>query len=154
MLTEDQRQRFWAKVAIIDDADSCWHWTAAIDRGGYGRTAFHSRPIGAHRIAYALANGLDVPPELCVLHRCDNRKCVRPSHLFLGTHKDNMRDMQQKGRVHTKNKAARLRNPADLTPREIEEIRTLRQQGRFYHVISRMFRVAIFTVCKIEQGRL
>lgn len=88
-------ERFWAKV---DKGDGCWEWTGGRANRGYG----HVEPVrgqnrSAHRVSWELTNG-PIPDGLWVLHRCDNPPCVRPSHLFLGTHADNMRDMEAKGR--------------------------------------------------------
>jgi hypothetical protein len=155
MLTEDQRRRFWAKVVIVDDADSCWLWTAFKDRNGYGRTAFRGGSINAHRFAYMLQHNLSEPPDLCVLHHCDVPACVRPSHLFLGTRADNMRDRHQKGRYSTKKpKRESLKKGIDLSVEDIEKIRAMRRKGEGYVYLSRLFKVNIFTICKIEQGRL
>lgn len=88
--------RFWEKV---DKSGECWTWTAAKYPSGYGIfvTRKGDSPEGAHRVAFRLAIG-DIPEGMQVLHRCDNRACVRPTHLFVGTQLDNMRDMQSKGR--------------------------------------------------------
>lgn len=86
--------RFWAKV---DKGADCWEWSAHRMPNGYGIINIDSSPRLAHRTAWELAYGA-IPDELWVLHRCDNPACVRPDHLFLGTAKDNMQDMHQKGR--------------------------------------------------------
>jgi hypothetical protein len=89
-------QRFWAKV---DKSDGCWVWTANKLPRGYGLFQFASRKaVTAHRLSYEMANG-PIPAGLFVLHRCDNPSCVRPDHLFAGTHTDNMCDAARKGRL-------------------------------------------------------
>jgi hypothetical protein len=88
--------RFWEKV---DKAGGCWLWTAAKGSNGYGNFVAYKgeAPTGAHRMSWELTFG-EIPDGGFVLHRCDNRLCVRPSHLFLGTQADNLRDMHAKGR--------------------------------------------------------
>ncbi len=90
-------ERFWEKVDSRGIND-CWNWTAYISTNGYGIFGENrNKNVGAHRKAWELTNG-KIPNKLCVLHKCDNRKCVNPSHLFLGSHSDNTRDMDRKGR--------------------------------------------------------
>lgn len=91
--------RFWAKVHK-HPGDGCWVWTASVIRSGYGRFGLQgagARTVGAHRFSFELANG-PIPDGMCICHRCDNPKCVRPSHLFLGSFSDNTRDAINKGR--------------------------------------------------------
>lgn len=99
---QDPRARVLANMQA-DPISGCWNWTLRADRAGYGRVKvtgfgragnFVDR---AHRYAWAAFNG-PVPDGMHVLHRCDNRRCCNPGHLFLGTHDDNMADMIAKGR--------------------------------------------------------
>jgi hypothetical protein len=89
------RARFWAKVSKTDD---CWNWIGAIGETGYGNFGIGYRTYRAHRLSYEMHYG-PIPSGMLVCHKCDNRKCVRPDHLFIGTHKDNMTDCSEKGRL-------------------------------------------------------
>ena len=75
----------------------CWEWTRALDKGGYGIFNVNRKPVSAHRWSYEYFKG-KIPKGLYVLHKCDNPKCIRPSHLFLGTNQDNTKDRHIKGR--------------------------------------------------------
>jgi len=89
--------RFMAKVELIP-FHPCWEWTGFKSVRGYGQMATTGiKKEEVHRISYKLFKG-EIPAGMCVCHKCDNPGCVNPDHLFLGTQKDNMRDMRKKGR--------------------------------------------------------
>lgn len=94
--------RFWTKVdkngpTIRSELGPCWVWTASTMPSGYGQFGMAYNVLAAHRVAWTLVNG-PIPDGQFVLHRCDNRPCVNPSHLFLGSKRDNTQDMVRKGR--------------------------------------------------------
>lgn len=90
-------RQYWSKVNKT--TSECWEWTGTKNRDGYGqfgRGVF--LPKLAHRAAWVLTYG-PIPEGMCVLHRCDNPGCVNPSHLWLGTHADNVADRHKKCRT-------------------------------------------------------
>ena len=95
--------RFWKQVNFSGSQvkhvklnGRCWEWLGYISSWGYGQIKINGKMQKAHRASFAFEN--KIPNGMLVLHKCDNPKCVRPSHLFLGTNRDNMRDMISKGR--------------------------------------------------------
>jgi hypothetical protein len=108
---------FWATGERDGD---CLLWPLSGNQGGYGHVWLRGRLRQTHRLAWELTHG-PIPPGLCVLHRCDVRRCYNPDHLWVGTKDDNNKDRSAKGR------SARLSggsNPnASLTAAQAEEIR-------------------------------
>ena len=92
------QERFWSKINISNKND-CWNWNAGCFKNGYGEFEYKGKPIYAHRMSWILTFG-EIPQDLFVCHKCDNRFCVNPDHLFLGTQQDNVNDMIQKGRIN------------------------------------------------------
>lgn len=91
---------FWSKVAVLKSSNLCWEWEASLDTKGYGQFKPRSQlpPMRAHRVAWEIYYGRNVPDGAHILHSCDNPKCCNPYHLRPGTHNDNMADKVARGR--------------------------------------------------------
>lgn len=96
-MKKNDESRFWSKVS---KTQTCWLWTDSKHTQGYGFFLSNKKQWKAHRYSWLLAHG-QIPKGMCVLHKCDNRMCVRPSHLFLGSKRDNNLDAIRKGRYRS-----------------------------------------------------
>jgi hypothetical protein len=128
--------------------DGCWEWKGVLKKDGYGKIGTKDT---AHRRSYEYTYGI-IPKGMCVCHSCDNRKCVNPSHLFLGSLKDNMRDMVKKGRNATGSKIG----TSKLTEEMVLEIRKMRIEGKEYQELCDNFGVCwetIAVICRNKQWK-
>lgn len=152
---DDYETHFWTKVR---KTDSCWEWTAArgwnngVPNSGYGQYNVHRKGVYAHRYAWEITNG-PIPEKTLVLHKCDNPICVRPDHLFLGTHNDNMADMTMKGR-RSRVGSPGLSNPrAKLTKEQADAIRLKHLYfQKTQHELAREYGVCQTTISRVTRG--
>lgn len=144
--------RFWSKV---QRSSGCWEWTGSL-QSGYGqlRVCTDSRvPMArAHRVSWEIHYG-PVPDDLCVLHRCDNRKCVRPDHLFVGTRRDNARDMVAKGRHHRAHLRGERHPSARLNAAGAAEVLRRARGGESLTSLARAYGISISAVWALKNGR-
>ena len=171
-------KRFWARVnkdgptpEHLPELGPCWIWTGPPDASGYGRIGCGLRTSGtmkANRASWLLVFG-EIPEGQNVLHKCDNPACVRPEHLFLGSHSDNIKDMMAKGR-HGSNADAMRQLHAEgnfrLNPRKgeshpaaklsdemVKELHAYRSSGHTTRDTASRFGVSQAAVIHIGKGR-
>jgi hypothetical protein len=152
--------RFWRQVKKMDSG--CWVWTG-VTTNGYGQISYGGKGRRAHRVSWELHCGT-IPDGLLVLHKCDNPPCVNPSHLFLGTHQDNMDDAIEKGRRPTGELHPSRLHPelmsrgedngsAKLTAEQVMAIRDRKGKAK-HREIAKEFGIARSTVSTILRGEI
>ena len=142
-------QRFWEKVAVGEPWE-CWEWMAGRGRWDYGQF-WIGKTQQAHRVAWVLS-GHDDPGHLCVCHHCDNTSCVNPSHLFIGTQADNIRDCFDKGRGA--DRSGENGSNSKLTERDVSKIKLLLDLKHTHVSIAKRFGVSRATITAIKAGRV
>lgn len=144
------KQRLLARISK-NDSTGCWEFTGCLDSKGYGLLTINNISHKAHRISYQEFVG-EIPNCLFVLHKCDNRKCVNPEHLFVGTHIENMQDMVNKGR--SQRRSGSKHHNAKLTESDIPEIRKRLANGDVPAKIAEKYSVHSTVITKINRKEL
>lgn len=166
-------ERFWMKVQRCEHGetcpDCCWLWRGTQTRGGYGNVGIRQdgrpRTMRANRLSWILAHGA-IPAGMNVLHNCptgDNRLCVNPAHLWLGSHKENTQDALRKGRLATGERHGLHRHPeriargehiggARLSREQVLDIRYLTAHGMPQRLLGAIYAVSGATIGKIVRG--
>lgn len=135
-------EAFFDQNIAPDTFGGCWLWTGPLDHNGYGRMWLWNARTLAHRASWMIHRG-PIADGLFVCHTCDIRCCVNPAHLWLGTHLDNMRDMQRKGRKHCE-------SPLPILNKE--QARAIRADPRTHRVIAADYGVSDAAIGKIKRG--
>ncbi len=158
MLNDSVLERFWEKV---DKSDGCWEWNAGLTTG-YGGFKLNGKRVLAHRMSWLITNG-SIPSGMNVLHKCGNRKCVNPEHLYIGTQVDNVADAMKAGTHHVPpkgychphliRKGAEHSN-AKLDDSNVREIRLLRQDGMSCRELGRVYGVDHSVISEVVNNKI
>lgn len=135
--------RWWQQYRILENG--CWEWSGSITNYGYGQKQINKKMYRAHRLFWEKSKG-PIPSGMLVCHHCDNRKCVNPDHLFVGTHKDNLVDCKNKGR----NLAGENHHNRKLSKAQVIKIRT---DHRPFVEIAKEYQVHPTTIGYIKNGK-
>ena len=120
--------------------EGCWEWKGFIRPDGYTRMRFKGKSIGGHVFSWMIANKITEIQKTCILHRCDNRSCTNPAHLFSGTYSENMIDMVNK-----------KRHPGiKLTVKEVRNIKRLLSEGLSCTLLANIYKVNWATINDIK----
>ena len=148
--TEYDIARFWSHV---NKSGECWTWNMSHDGHGYGHFCVNAKIERAHRVSYAITYGR-IPESLEICHKCDNPGCVRPDHLFAGTHSDNMQDCAQKGhnmlQRHPELRYGERHPLAKLTESDVKTIRQFSDLGST--LLARRFHISRWMIRRILSG--
>jgi hypothetical protein len=145
-------ERFWRFVEKKSDCE-CWNWFGQIMPNGYGRVSAGAKldgGIGAHRVSWSLFNKQNVPHGMYVMHSCDNRACVNPNHLSIGTPKDNTQDMIAKGRKKVVAPLGEGNGKAKLT---VEKVKLIKQSNLKSAELARQFGLSENCIRGVRIGR-
>lgn len=156
----EKEKRFWSKIDVPSHADgsrnhdACWNWEGTLTQYGYGIAHAgvvegKAKSIRAHILSFALSNPTENVEKGFVLHRCNNRRCCNPTHLYLGDHRQNMADAREANQSRLTN------HPRKLTEKEVVAIRELYATGEFpqWRLADR-FGVSQYTICCVVRGEL
>lgn len=147
------KERFLLRVLLPENLNDCWKWTGSLRCNGYGQVSINNKMYLSHRVSFELFVG-PIPDNLHVLHHCDNRACVNPSHLFLGTNYDNIQDRESKGRGKVPKLKGEDHAMHKLLEQDVYNIRSLCDEGKYTQTeIAKMFGIGCPQVSAIKHRK-
>ena len=130
----------------------CLLWTGKLDLRGYGVVVHKARIYRAHRMAWKLATGRSPPAHLDMCHKCDNRACVNPDHLFPGTRKENAHDCWRKGRGRPGSRKLDGSIPLRITDEVVARVLGLLGTGMTQGAVAKIVGISGGSVSNISRG--
>jgi hypothetical protein len=140
--------RFKSKYEIVESG--CWEWTGALYQNGYGMACYRRgtrKTFLAHRISWSIFNSAPIPDRMMVCHTCDNRKCVNPSHLYVGTGKDNNSDTVNRNRGNRK-----VGNQCSWAKISESQVVEILQSNEKQVLLAKRYNVDQSTISQIKSG--
>lgn len=138
-----QNRPFWS---YVQKGPGCWIWTGAVDRSGYGIVTRRPNRWNAHRLAWFLTNG-EIPAGRLICHRCDNRLCCRPDHLYVGTPQDNALDRSRAG-----TQTGSRNGFAKLSESQVQSIKKRLRDGEKVSVLAADYAISPAAIYMIRNG--
>lgn len=151
-ISDSEKKRFYQKMKI-SSGNKCWEWVGAMSGNGYGNFGFKGKTDKAHRVSWVIHNLNAIPEGMCVCHKCDNRACVNPNHLFLGTQQENMLDMVKKGRHVSPDQSGEKHPRTKLTTRCVRNIRSLIAMGASCKKMASIYKLDSRAISSIKIGK-
>ena len=121
----------------VEKTRTCWNWKGSLTHNGYGQFSFNNWTYRAHRFMFSMTYG-EIPDGVMVLHSCDNRKCVNPEHLRLGTAKENAKDR----RLRKRTAVGEFNGASRLSEQDVREIRKLYKDGYSQPKLAEKFKLS------------
>jgi hypothetical protein len=144
-------QVFWNTVDIQSQWD-CWHWLGLLWSNGYGQFNYRGNRYISSRTSYQLANSTELATNINVCHKCDNRSCCNPDHLFSGSQLDNIQDAVKKGKFYNNRNLGSGRRK--LLDSDVEMIRKLHSSGNYLQKqLADMYSVRANHISRIVNNR-
>lgn len=135
---------------VIKSPSGCWGWSGCAPKNpGYGQFRYEMKLVRSHRASWILHFG-PIPKGMSVLHTCDNRICSNPDHLFLGSQRDNMKDLLSK----KKHISSKIKGTFCMKDEDIQRVRKLLKEDASPYEIARIFNVAHTTIYKVKNNKI
>lgn len=154
----DARKRIKERINI--SKNGCWEWSLKVRKNGYARVTYKQKSFYAHRLSFSAFNEILLDSsDMDVCHKCDNRKCVNPSHLFLGTRRDNMQDAKNKkrlstGECHSKKIRGEKSGASKLKEAEVVDIIGLLNNGAKQKDLAEKYNLEKSTISAIKNRKI